>query len=285
MIWLRLFAAIFSLALASFVAAVALSFSPGGGTRREASRRIRAALPGWDCGACGADDCSVFAERLEYGKARPAQCAALDRESAERIDALLGRTGASESVAVIACAGSRDRTRARFAYQGLRDCRSAASFYGGERGCESACLGFGDCVAVCPVGAISIRNGLARINADRCDGCGDCVDSCPNGVIQLVRDRNSWFVACNSTESAATKALYCDVACDACRACERLSGNGEFRVSDNLARAVEVSTGTHDDIAAACHHACIRKPEYAAPGSGDGKDEDFRASPYRKPRR
>ncbi|MBP7095745.1 MAG: 4Fe-4S binding protein [Spirochaetia bacterium] len=285
MIWLRVFAALIALSAAAFSAAAAASFATLRGSRGEARRRLRAALPGWDCGACGSPDCAGFADRLKSGDARPAQCEALDRESAERLDALLGRASTDASVAVIACAGVRGLTRPRFSYDGLKDCRAAASFYGGDRGCASACLGYGDCVASCPVGAISVREGLARIDPGRCDGCGDCVASCPNGVIRMVRDRDSWYVACNSTERADAKAPGCDAACDACRICERLSGNGEFRVSDNLARAVDVSTGTHDEIAAACPRACIRQPGKAGPEESTLHEEELRASPYRKPRR
>jgi len=285
MIWLRMLAALIALSTAAFAAAAAASFATLRASRGEARRRLRAALPGWDCGACGSPDCSDFADRLKSGLARPAQCEALDRESAERVDALLGGEGGDASVAVIACAGVHGLTRPRFSYDGLKDCRSAASFYGGDRGCSFACLGYGDCVVTCPVGAISVRDGLARIDPDRCDGCGDCVASCPNGAIRMVRDRNSWYVACNSTETADVKTLTCDAACDACRICERLSGNGEFRVSDNLARAVDVSTGTHDEIAAACPRACIRRPGQRGPDQPDSREEDLRASPYRKPRR
>lgn len=285
MIWLRIFAALVALSGASFAAAAAASSVTLRDSRAEGRRRLRAALPGWDCGACGAPDCADFADRLRDGRARPAQCEVLDRESAERVDALLGRKATDPSVAVIACGGRSELTRPRFTYLGLKDCRSAASFYGGDRGCASACLGYGDCLAACPVGAISVRDGLARIDPERCDGCGDCVASCPNGVIRMVRDRSSWYVACNSTESAETKALTCDAACDACRICERLSGNGEFRVSDNLARAVDVSTGTHDEIAAACPKACIRRPGLAGQEESTLREEESRASPYRKPRR
>ncbi|HOX18955.1 MAG TPA: (Fe-S)-binding protein [Spirochaetales bacterium] len=285
MTWLRILASLFALFAAAFAAAAAASFATSSASRDDSRRRLRAALPGWDCGTCGAPDCAGFAARLKDGSARAAQCEALDRESAERVDSLLAREAADPSVAVIACAGARGLTRPRFSYDGLKDCRSAASFYGGDRGCASACLGYGDCVASCPVGAISVRDGLARIDPDRCDGCGDCVTSCPNGVIRMVRDRDSWYVACNSTESADAKAPGCDTACDACRICERLSGNGEFRVIDNLARAVDVSTGTHDEIAAACPRGCIRRPVLAGPEESTLRDEDFRASPYRKPRR
>jgi ferredoxin len=46
------------------------------------------------------------------------------------------------------------------------------------------CAGCGLCVDLCPVGAISLVEGTARIGAD-CKGCGRCAALCPNGAIAL----------------------------------------------------------------------------------------------------
>ena len=46
------------------------------------------------------------------------------------------------------------------------------------------CVGCGTCVDVCPVRAISLNNGSARIG-EQCKGCGRCVDVCPTGAITL----------------------------------------------------------------------------------------------------
>jgi len=48
------------------------------------------------------------------------------------------------------------------------------------------CTGCGACVEVCPVGAIALVNGKARIDEEACTGCGACVDACPEGTIQPV---------------------------------------------------------------------------------------------------
>ena len=48
------------------------------------------------------------------------------------------------------------------------------------------CTGCGACVEVCPVGAIALVDGKARVDDELCTGCAACVDACPEGVIQPV---------------------------------------------------------------------------------------------------
>ena len=48
------------------------------------------------------------------------------------------------------------------------------------------CTGCDACVEVCPVGAIALVDGKARVDEELCTGCGACVDACPEGAIQPV---------------------------------------------------------------------------------------------------
>jgi Fe-S-cluster-containing hydrogenase component 2 len=48
------------------------------------------------------------------------------------------------------------------------------------------CTGCGACVEVCPVGAIALVGGKARVDEEACTGCEACVDACPEGAIQPV---------------------------------------------------------------------------------------------------
>ena len=48
------------------------------------------------------------------------------------------------------------------------------------------CTGCGACVEVCPVGAMALVDGKARVDEEACIGCEACVDACPEGAIQLV---------------------------------------------------------------------------------------------------
>jgi Fe-S-cluster-containing hydrogenase component 2 len=46
------------------------------------------------------------------------------------------------------------------------------------------CTGCGACVKVCPVGAIALMDGRARVDDETCTGCGACLDVCPQQAIQ-----------------------------------------------------------------------------------------------------
>ena len=48
------------------------------------------------------------------------------------------------------------------------------------------CTSCGACVEVCPVEAITLVDGKARVDEELCTGCGACVDACPEGAIQPV---------------------------------------------------------------------------------------------------
>jgi len=48
------------------------------------------------------------------------------------------------------------------------------------------CTGCGACVEVCPVEAIALVDGKARVDEKLCTGCEACADACPEGAIQPV---------------------------------------------------------------------------------------------------
>ena len=50
----------------------------------------------------------------------------------------------------------------------------------------AACILCGQCVAVCPMGALTQAE-VITFNPDRCIGCGLCVGVCPTGALQMVR--------------------------------------------------------------------------------------------------
>jgi NAD-dependent dihydropyrimidine dehydrogenase PreA subunit len=48
------------------------------------------------------------------------------------------------------------------------------------------CAGCGVCEDVCPVEAIRVSDGVARIDQHRCNECQACVEACPNQAILVV---------------------------------------------------------------------------------------------------
>ena len=73
----------------------------------------------------------------------------------------------------------------RLIYKGEKNCRLFHKIYGSEYKNPKICIGFGDCVKVCPQEAIKIRNNRAEIS-EFCNACGKCIDICPENIISLV---------------------------------------------------------------------------------------------------
>lgn len=52
---------------------------------------------------------------------------------------------------------------------------------------ENECVACGSCIKVCPIGAISVPQGIsAKIDRDLCVGCGICEKTCPASVIEII---------------------------------------------------------------------------------------------------
>lgn len=225
---------------------------------------LRSALPGHDCGLCGYDECKAYARSLAGEKGDPGRCAPGGGAVEAKLRALVGGEAEIPKVAVVHCAGGHDEARYLFHYEGAGNCHAAIGIYGGPKACGNACTGLGSCIVHCPTEAISVREGLAVIDAQRCTGCGRCVTACPVAVIELVRRDLSWYIACNSRDDLPSKRLNCSVPCTACGECERRSDAWQFSVRDNLAkvggfgvdRAAKSETMT--DIAGACPTGAIR---------------------------
>jgi Na+-translocating ferredoxin:NAD+ oxidoreductase RNF subunit RnfB len=224
--------------------------------------RLERILPGYDCGICGKIDCSDYAGALLAEASDPALCRPGGSATESSIRSLLeerkGDGPVSPMRAVVQCAGTSAVARASFDYDGYRDCASAVSLYGGPKQCKNGCLGFGDCARACPLGAIRIEKGCAVVDPQICTGCGICVSVCPQDLIALIPIDREWYVACSAESAVDERLRDCDLACNACGECARRSVQGEFVMTRNISRAMNVWSESWADIAASCPTGAIR---------------------------
>jgi len=200
--------------------------------------KIREKLPGANCGACGYAGCDGYAAALASGEEKAInRCVPGSDAVAKELSELLGVAYVEvvDQVAVVRCRGDCNSTSARADYQGIESCAAAKLAFGGTGACIFGCMGFGDCVKVCPEHAIVLRDGLARINSAACVGCGMCVKTCPNSVIMLMADVNKVVVTCRNRDKGALTHKECSKGCIACRKCERECPASAITVKDNLA--------------------------------------------------
>ncbi len=204
----------------------------------ETAERIRECLPGANCGACGFAGCDGYAEALAKGtETRTNLCVPGGDKASRGVSEVLGVefSDVIEQVAFVKCMGDCDLAKKKFKYDGISSCKAAKMLYSGEWACSIGCLGYGDCVAVCPEEAISIVGGIAKVESRLCHGCGLCAKTCPNGLISLMPDVSRVIVTCSNTEKGAVARQKCENACIGCKKCEKVCPEGAVKVENNLA--------------------------------------------------
>ena len=158
----------------------------------EKTEQIASILPGRNCAACGFPGCFGYAQALTANPEliKTATCAMTvqDPEKLARLGEAIGITLDAASMnkrALVHCGGGSEKA---FKYNGVNTCKGAATLLSGDRTCPFACLGYGDCEAVCPEGAIKVdrEKGVSSVDWSKCTGCGLCVKECPKGIIELV---------------------------------------------------------------------------------------------------
>ncbi|MBM3293302.1 MAG: 4Fe-4S dicluster domain-containing protein [Candidatus Aminicenantes bacterium] len=70
------------------------------------------------------------------------------------------------------------------------------------------CRGRMKCLRACPAQAIRVRNGKARFLADRCIHCGECIPVCPNGAIVALTNPFGELTKFRYTVAIPSPALY-----------------------------------------------------------------------------
>ena len=204
----------------------------------ETEVKIRECLPGANCGACGFTGCDGYAHALaETEGTKTNLCVPGADAVAKKIAEVLGVESEDvvEQVAFVHCSGDCINQKRKHKYEGIESCRAAQMLYGGEGLCSFGCIGFGDCVKVCPQNAICIENGIAHIDTRKCIGCGLCAKTCPNHLIELFPDIRRVVVCCSNHEKGAVVRNKCSAGCIGCGLCMRSCEHDAIKVVNNLA--------------------------------------------------
>lgn len=226
----------------------------------ETAVKIRECLPGANCGACGYAGCDGYAKALsEDAGVKTNLCIPGADAVSRQISEILGVDFADvvEQVAVVHCLGDCEHTSPKMEYEGIQSCKAAKTLYGGKGKCTFGCLGYGDCLSVCPNDAICIEKGIAHINTRLCVGCGLCVKACPQGIIGIVDDVERVVIKCSNKEKGALVRQECSNGCIGCKKCEKTCAQGAIKVTDNLAAIDYGKCTACGDCASACPVGCL----------------------------
>lgn len=198
-------------------------------------------LPGVNCGACGYLSCHDFAEHIAVKGEDPSKCRIMDKEQSEKVHEIMGSDSSApvfKSLPVVRCSARTENKKKDVGYDGVRTCGAAQQIFGGGISCEFGCMGYGDCARSCPFDALHMEDGLPRLDEEKCTSCGKCAEACPRELIELMPKENKdlFYVACKSTDSALRVREICGVGCIGCGICVKLSGGELFELIGPLAR-------------------------------------------------
>lgn len=196
-------------------------------------------LPGANCGACGFSGCRALAESIISGKASIDKCRAGGEETIKNIAKILGISEDNLSyeryIAIPLCKGSKSLAMKNAKVIGVKSCKLANNLKLSEKVCTYSCLGYGDCVLVCPFNAIKMNDeGLPEIDSSLCTGCGLCVEECPREVIRLFPLREEVLAFCRNPEKGSAVRNACKIGCITCYICEKKCPKNAIKMVNNL---------------------------------------------------
>lgn len=226
------------LAMGLFLAYASKKFEVKVDEKVEAIQEI---LPGINCGACGYPGCSGYAEAIALNGAEMTACSPGGPAVAEEIAKVMGATvdtSGPKMVAKLLCQGDCTRTSKTYEFEGeLTTCAAINLYAGGDKSCKYGCLGYGDCVKVCPVDAITVtEKGIVNIDEEKCVSCKKCVTTCPKRLIEMLPLDKRVTVNCMSRDKGVVARKSCTVACIACGLCQKACPVDAIEIKNNVAR-------------------------------------------------
>ncbi len=222
----------------------------------EKAEQIRECLPGANCGACGYSGCDGYAAALSKGETTDtALCAPGGNDVSKQIGEITGLAAGEvkPSAAVVLCQGHNVNAATKLEYQGVYSCKMANQIFGGPKECIYGCIGYGDCVQVCQYDAISICDGIARINPILCRACKMCVNTCPKGLIEMMPLHEiKAAVLCKNHDKGALTRKECTAGCIGCMKCAKACESGAITIDKFCAKVdYDKCTGCGK-----CHEVC-----------------------------
>ncbi len=200
--------------------------------------KVRAALPGANCGACGFPGCDGFAAAVAAGDAPVNGCTVGAGPVAEQIGAIMGVSADAEvKVAVLLCQGSYDVCKDKADYVGVQTCKAAKIAVNGTKECDWGCIGLGDCEHSCPFDAIHVEDdGLPHVDYEKCTGCSVCVAACPQHILTTVPVSRTGSIALCSCRNPKKAVIMknCKHGCIKCMKCEKKCPKGAIKIVDGI---------------------------------------------------
>ncbi len=222
--------------------------------------KVRACLPGANCGACGYAGCDGYAHALADGETdETTRCIPGGETASHSIATVLGVEAgvAVPKVAYVACCGETTYMSLKHDYRGIQSCAAASSLYAGYAKCAQSCLGIGDCAKACPNDAICVENGIASVKPHLCVGCGLCAKACPKNMIHLVPRSVKTIVMCSNNDKGVNTRKACGHGCIACKKCEKNCPAGAIKVVNNCA-SIDYELCTYcGKCAEVCPNGCV----------------------------
>ena len=208
--------------------------------------QLNECLPGANCGGCGYPGCGGYADAVLKGEAAIGLCASGGDECAQRMAQIMGVKAekVARKVALVRCSGYKGvdengkatGAKQKGEYEGIKDCLAATKVAGrGPLICKFGCLGFGNCVAQCKYDALSIVDGIAKVDQEKCVGCMSCAAACPRNLIVPVEYGKHVVIACASTAKGSVTIRGCSAGCIGCGLCKKICPNGAITIDQNLA--------------------------------------------------
>ncbi|MCP4653233.1 MAG: RnfABCDGE type electron transport complex subunit B [Candidatus Omnitrophica bacterium] len=201
--------------------------------------QVNKILPGLNCGACGFSGCLAFAQAVIKERKIFNGCLPAGEELNKEIVAIIGagetRSGKKKITAICVCGADCKEKLKTSIYLGPQTCQ-AAHITAGSISCNYGCLGFGDCIKVCPTEAIRLEKEKIYIEHEKCIGCAKCIKACPRKVLKItaLTDLGTYYIACSNITTALETKAVCTRGCIGCTLCTRVQ-NSPYIMNGNLA--------------------------------------------------